>query len=49
MKLVLATVLSQVELELLDKKPLKALRRGITFTPDGGVKMKVNKLFATKP
>ncbi|MEM7557118.1 MAG: cytochrome P450 [Cyanobacteria bacterium P01_A01_bin.84] len=44
MKLVLATVLSQVELKLLDKKPLKALRRGITFTPDGGVKMKVKTI-----
>ncbi|MGK7876784.1 MAG: cytochrome P450 [Xenococcaceae cyanobacterium] len=39
MKLVLATVLSQVELELLDKHPLKPVRRGITFTPSGGVKM----------
>ncbi|MEM8720139.1 MAG: cytochrome P450 [Cyanobacteria bacterium P01_G01_bin.39] len=44
MKLVLATILSQVELELLDKKPLKALRRGITFTPDGGVKMRVRTI-----
>ncbi len=41
MKLVLATVLSQVELELLDKRPLKTVRRGITFTPAGGVKMTV--------
>ena len=39
MKLVLATVLSQVELELLDRHPLKTVRRGITFSPDGGVKM----------
>ncbi|PSB03149.1 cytochrome P450 [Merismopedia glauca] len=41
MKLVLATVLSEVELELLDKHPLKTMRRGITFTPAGGVKMMV--------
>ncbi len=39
MKLVLATVLSQVKLELLDRHPLKTARRGITFTPKGGVKM----------
>ncbi|WP_036478390.1 cytochrome P450 [Myxosarcina sp. GI1] len=44
MKLVLATILSKVELELLDKRPLKSLRRGITFTPAGGVKMKVKNL-----
>ena len=41
MKLVLATILSQVELELLDNRPLKPLRRGFTFTPATGVKMKV--------
>ncbi|MGB3509134.1 MAG: cytochrome P450 [Microcoleaceae cyanobacterium] len=43
MKLVLATILSQVELELLDRYPLKPVRRGITFTPSGGVKMSVKK------
>lgn len=42
MKLVLATVLSQVELELLDKHPLKSMRRGLTFTPYGGVKMSLS-------
>ena len=41
MKLVLATVMSQVELELLDRRPLKFARRGFTFTPAGGVKMRV--------
>lgn len=41
MKLVLATIMSQVELELLDHRPLKSARRGFTFTPSGGVKMKV--------
>ena len=40
-KLVLTTILSQVELELLDNRPLKPVRRGITFTPDGGVKMRI--------
>jgi hypothetical protein len=28
-------------LELLDHRPLKSGRRGFTFTPEGGVKMKV--------
>lgn len=41
MKLVLATIMSQVKLELLDNCPLKSARRGITFTPNGGVKMRV--------
>ena len=44
MKLVLATILSQVELELLDNRPLKPSRRGITFTPESGVKMKVTAI-----
>ena len=44
MKLVLATVLPQVELELLDNRPLKSSRRGFTFTPSGGVKMKVKAI-----
>lgn len=38
-KLVIATILSQVELQLLDKYPLKPSRRGVLFTPSGGVKM----------
>ncbi len=44
MKLVLATILSQVELELLDNRPLKSARRGFTFTPNGGVKMRVKAI-----
>jgi cytochrome P450 family 110 len=44
MKLVLATILSQVELELLDNRPLPSARRGFTFTPKGGIKMKVKAL-----
>jgi cytochrome P450 len=39
MKLVLATVLSQVELALVDKRPIRPARRGITFSPSGGVEM----------
>ena len=41
MKLVLATIMSQIKLELLEHRPLKSGRRGFTFTPEGGVKMKV--------
>ncbi|MGD1917961.1 MAG: cytochrome P450, partial [Pleurocapsa sp.] len=41
MKLVLATIMSQVNLELIDIRPLKPGLRGFTFTPEGGVKMKV--------
>ncbi|MEM7589929.1 MAG: cytochrome P450 [Cyanobacteria bacterium P01_A01_bin.83] len=44
MKLVLATVMSQVELELLDNRPLKSARRGLTFSPAGGVKMRVKAI-----
>lgn len=40
----LATIMSQVELELLDNRPLKTTRRGFTFSPAGGVKMKVKGL-----
>jgi cytochrome P450 family 110 len=41
MKLVLATIMSQVKLELLDNQPIKSSRRGFTFTPEGGVKLKI--------
>ena len=40
MKLVLATIMSQLELELLDPRPLTFDRRGFTFTPEGGVRDK---------
>jgi cytochrome P450 family 110 len=43
MKIVLATILSEIELELLDKRPLKTVRRGITFSPAGGVRMLVKQ------
>ncbi|WP_066423828.1 cytochrome P450 [Anabaena sp. 4-3] len=42
MKLVLATILSNYSLELLDKVPLKPVRRGIVFAPNGGVNLMVN-------
>ena len=41
MKLVLATIMSNVELELLDNHTPQFARRGFTFTPAGGVKMRV--------
>lgn len=40
MKLVLATILSNYELELLDRRPIKPQRRGVIFSPSGGVKMR---------
>ncbi len=36
MKLVLATVLSQLDLELVDNIPVKPMRRGVTLAPSGG-------------
>ncbi len=39
MKLVLATVLSRCRLALCEQKPVKPVRRGVTLTPSGGVKM----------
>ncbi|MFB8787604.1 MAG: cytochrome P450 [Potamolinea sp.] len=39
MKLVLATVLSRFQLTLAETNPIKPVRRGITMTPSGGVKM----------
>lgn len=44
MKLVLANILSKVELKLLDKHPVKPSRRGIAFTPSGGVKMALKSI-----
>jgi cytochrome P450 family 110 len=45
MKLVLANILSHYSLELLDKTPLKPVRRGIVFAPSGGVHLKVKEKF----
>ncbi|MEH2205148.1 MAG: cytochrome P450 [Nostoc sp.] len=41
MKLVLATVLSHWEMELADSKPVQPVRKGLLFSPAGGVKMVV--------
>ncbi|WP_414551848.1 cytochrome P450 [Anabaena sp. CCY 0017] len=46
MKLVLATILSNYSLELLDTVPLKPVRRGIAFAPNGGVNLKVKDKFS---
>ena len=42
MKLVLATLLSRYQLELMEDKPVVPNRRGVTMAPKGGVKMVVN-------
>ncbi|WP_353929910.1 cytochrome P450 [Okeanomitos corallinicola TIOX110] len=36
MKLVLATIMSQMDLKLLDHIPVKPVRRGVTLAPSGG-------------
>ncbi|VXD15531.1 putative cytochrome P450 110 [Planktothrix serta PCC 8927] len=41
MKLVLATILLNYELHSLEKQPVKAVRRGITLAPKGGIKMEL--------
>ncbi|HAC62090.1 MAG TPA: cytochrome P450 [Cyanothece sp. UBA12306] len=41
MKLVLATVLKQVKLKLVNSQPILPVRRGFILSPSGGVKMKV--------
>jgi cytochrome P450 len=39
MKIVLATILLNYNLELSDRKPVKPQRRGVTLAPAGGIKM----------
>jgi cytochrome P450 family 110 len=39
MKLVLATVLSQLQLQLADDRAVRPVRRGLTISPSGGVRM----------
>jgi cytochrome P450 len=41
MKLVLATILRTKQLALVDNRPIKPVRRGITMAPAGGVRMVV--------
>ncbi len=48
MKLVVASILSQFQLELIDKQPVKPVRRGITIVPSGGVKMRVQSKILAK-
>jgi cytochrome P450 len=46
MKLVLATILSQYSLELLDKVQLQPVRRGIVFAPPGGVRLMAKEKYS---
>lgn len=39
MKLVIAIVLSQWQMQIAETKPVQPVRRGITLAPSGGVKM----------
>ncbi|NWF62529.1 MAG: cytochrome P450 [Fischerella sp.] len=41
MKLVLATILTRWQLDLADRRPVRAVRRGLATTPGGGVSMVV--------
>lgn len=43
MKLVLATILSDYELDLVDRRSIKPKRRGVILSPEGGVKMVVTQ------
>ncbi|MGB6295302.1 MAG: cytochrome P450 [Rivularia sp. (in: cyanobacteria)] len=44
MKLILATIMQKFTLQLVDKKPVKPVRRGITIVPSGGVSMVVKTI-----
>ncbi len=48
MKLVLATTLSRFELALADNRPIKPVRRGLTFAPPGNMRMVVTQLRAQR-
>ncbi|PZU96129.1 MAG: cytochrome P450 [Pseudanabaena sp.] len=41
MKIVLATIMSNYELELCDRRPVKPQRRGVTLAPAGELKMRI--------
>lgn len=43
MKLALATILSRCELELAETAPVRPIRRGVTISPRGGVKLKLKQ------
>ena len=44
MKIVLATILLNYDLELSDRKPVKPQRRGVTLAPAGGIKMTLSAI-----
>ncbi len=44
MKLVLANIVSRFELKLLNNRPVKPVRRGLTFAPPGKMQMVANTL-----
>jgi cytochrome P450 family 110 len=46
MKLVLATVMSQWQMNLAETKQVQPVRRGITLAPSGGVKMRLASKYA---
>lgn len=41
MKIVLATIMSNYDLELCDRRPVKPQRRGVTLAPAGDLKMRI--------
>jgi unspecific monooxygenase len=41
MKLVIATILRRYRLQLVDRPPIKSVRRGVNIAPAGGVKLRV--------
>ena len=43
MKLVLATILSKFKFNLVEQKPVRPVRRGITIVPSGGVSMLITQ------
>jgi cytochrome P450 len=43
MKLILATILSRFQLSLSDNRPVRPVRRGITFVPSSGVPVVIHK------
>ncbi|NET54566.1 MAG: cytochrome P450, partial [Merismopedia sp. SIO2A8] len=51
MKLVLATILSRYQLALVDDKPVKPTRRGVTLAPANGIPMvlKGQRLLQSQP
>ncbi len=44
MKLIIASILTRFNLELVDRKPVKPVRRGITIVPSGKLKMFVKTI-----